>query len=57
VVIVTTTPFSRGRESSQSAAGSDAYKFLSAQATTVVADIKVQVGATGALTPVAVMRR
>jgi DNA ligase (NAD+) len=33
-----------------------AYKFSAREATTVVEDIKVQVGRTGALTPVAVMR-
>ena len=33
-----------------------AYKFSPREATTVVEDIKVQVGRTGALTPVAVMR-
>jgi DNA ligase (NAD+) len=33
-----------------------AYKFTAREATTVVEDIKVQVGRTGALTPVAVMR-
>ncbi|HEX4104331.1 MAG TPA: NAD-dependent DNA ligase LigA [Candidatus Paceibacterota bacterium] len=33
-----------------------AYKFAAREATTVVEDIKVQVGRTGALTPVAVMR-
>lgn len=36
--------------------GSVAYKFPAEQVTTVVEDIKVQVGRTGALTPVAVMR-
>src|SRR5258708_4409107 len=33
-----------------------AYKFSAREATTIVTDIKVQVGRTGALTPVAVMR-
>ncbi len=36
--------------------GAVAYKFSPKEATTVVEDIKVQVGRTGALTPVAVMR-
>jgi len=36
--------------------GAMAYKFSPREATTVVTDIKVQVGRTGALTPVAVMR-
>jgi len=36
--------------------GAIAYKFSPREATTVVLDIKVQVGRTGALTPVAVMR-
>lgn len=36
--------------------GAIAYKFSPKEATTVVLDVKVQVGRTGALTPVAVMR-
>jgi DNA ligase (NAD+) len=48
--------FGDGGVIGKSPRGAIAYKFSPREATTIVEDIKVQVGRTGALTPVAVMR-
>ncbi len=56
VIINDNSTFEAGGVAGKSPRAAIAYKFLPREAETVVEDIKVQVGRTGALTPVAVMR-
>jgi len=56
VVINNNAIFEAGGVVGKAPRGSIAYKFSPREATTVVENVKVQVGRTGALTPVAVMR-
>jgi DNA ligase (NAD+) len=56
VIVNDNAVFARAGVIGKAPRGAIAYKFYPREATTVVLDIKVQVGRTGALTPVAVMR-
>ena len=56
VIVNDNAVFTRAGIIGKAPRGAIAYKFSPREATTVVTDIKVQVGRTGALTPVAVMR-
>ena len=56
VIVNDNAIFARGGIIGKAPRGAIAYKFSPREATTIVEDIKVQVGRTGALTPVAVMR-
>jgi DNA ligase (NAD+) len=56
VIVSDNTTFDRAGIIGKAPRAAIAYKFSAREATTVVEEIKVQVGRTGALTPVAVMR-